>query len=87
MKKISQREARCLRRRVEQLENQARANRNRWSKEWVGGITVTSMAPDAVTIAKVETARALGHAVVVTSSDGRLYFHALPQDPTEAKTL
>jgi hypothetical protein len=44
MKTISQREARRLRKRVQELENQERLRRSRWSSEYPGGTNITTLS-------------------------------------------
>lgn len=65
-KKISQREARELRRRVARLENHAEQKTRIWAQDWPGGVNITHVILDDVTHAKVETARKLGCALVAT---------------------
>lgn len=81
MATISQREARRLRKRVEELEIQEQTRLSRWSSEWMGGtvIVYAKWKPqDSIPVA-VRTARALNHAVVATAdNDGTVRFHALP---------
>lgn len=80
-KQISQREARRLRKRVEELELQEDRRRRAWSQEWFGGVNIATAefnALDRIPVA-IRTARMLGHAVVVIGSDGGdLRFMALP---------
>lgn len=81
MMKISQKEARRLRKRVRELEQAERHRRRSWGQEWLGGVIVTSFqwpTTDQHVIA-IRTARKIGHAVVVTGDDnGMLRFVALP---------
>lgn len=81
MGRISQREARRLRKRVAALEDILSQQRRVWGQEWFGGVEIaqTTWAPtDAIPVA-VKTARKLGHAVVVKGDDsGRVQFMALP---------
>lgn len=82
MRRISQREARRLRKRVNALESAIENQRRRWSQEYVGGVEIgraewekTGSIPVAV-----RTAHKLNHAVVVVGSDtGLIRFVALPQ--------
>jgi hypothetical protein len=76
-KPISQREARSLRKRVEELERAERSRANRWASEWVGGTSLFHMPADAYARASVATSRLLGHAVVVTLDGSDLHFHAI----------
>ncbi len=69
--KISQREARRLRKRVNELEYAETKRRQSWSQEWPGGIHIASTSPSADVLAATRTARRLGHAVVVVlDNDG-----------------
>lgn len=74
--KISQREARQLRKRVLVLENIIAQQNRSWVTEWPSNICIGLMGADAVTIARVQTARKLGHAVVVTVSGTDLALYA-----------
>jgi hypothetical protein len=64
--KISQREARRLRKRVSELEADELSRRRQWATEWPGGTTIasTSWSKDAAVPVAIRTARCLGHAVV-----------------------
>lgn len=78
---ISQREARRLRKRVQELEAENAERLRRWSSEWPGGTSIVSVKWDefARVPVAIRTARALRHAVVVTvSNDGLVNFIALP---------
>lgn len=79
--KISQREARRLRKRVTELETHLDHQRRSWSQEYVGGVEITRTqwkAEDVVPTA-IRTARKLDHAVVCVGDDGGLIrFIALP---------
>lgn len=77
--KISQREARRLKRRVQELERVERSRRGAWAAQWTGGVHLASVSvlPDAR--AAVLTARKLGHAVVCTTpNELEVQFYALP---------
>ena len=79
--RISQREARRLQKRVQELERAALLQRRAWSQEYILGSEIgrTSWSEnDAIPVA-VRTARKLGHAVVVTGDQsGLIRFIALP---------
>ncbi len=63
--KISQREARRLRKRVEELEQQEKYRRNRWASDWHGlWVNILSVNLDAAAYATIKTARILQHAVI-----------------------
>lgn len=79
--RISQREARRLRKRVAELESGIEKQRRVWGQEYIGGVQIASSkwAEDSPVPAQVKVARKLGHAVVVSGDDNQtLYFHALP---------
>lgn len=79
--KISQREARRLKKRVQELEKEINAQRASWSSDWPGGVHIATAEADmlATICARLETARRLGHAVVATeASKTRIEFRALP---------
>jgi hypothetical protein len=79
--KISQREARRLQRRVEELEAQERRRRNAWLQDWPGGAHILTLnQPDELAGGGCLIARKLGHAVVVVPSDDlrELRLYALP---------
>lgn len=81
MSKISQREARRLRKRVDELEGEIKKQRSNWSTDWPGGVHIATVdfTSASLEIAKIQTARRLGHAVVATeASPSRLEFRALP---------
>lgn len=71
MKKISQREAQRLKKRVQHLEGILKRQHNHWSSEWPGGVEIARFQ-DTGNLVRVEirTARLLHHAVVATVSDG-----------------
>lgn len=78
--KFSQREARRLQKRVDELEKQLNDQRYAWAREWPGGthlgtIDCTSKIYDT----QVLVARKLGHAVVLTYHQAdKLEMYALP---------
>lgn len=78
--KISQREARRLRRRVQQLETAEIKRRSAWSSEYPGGVNICNIlySQDDFHAVAIRTARKLGHAVVVVERSGELNFMALP---------
>jgi len=67
--RISQREARRLRKRVHELESNEQKRNNRWSSEYVGGVYLWDVTVPLNVFAAVKVARALGHAVVVVNND------------------
>lgn len=64
--KISQREARRLRKRVYELERILDAQKSQWSSEWPSSTCIGGINVDPATHASIKTARLLKHAVVVT---------------------
>jgi hypothetical protein len=70
---ISQREARRLHKRVEELERVLRTQRNNWAGDWIPGwVHIDSLSLAGEDWATVKTARKLGHAVIIVlSTDGR----------------
>lgn len=86
MKTISQREARRLQQRVAKLENQLDMQRANWSNDWPGGINIDTMTVKEAEFSIADTARKLGHAVVViprangSNYEFLIYALALPSD-------
>ena len=79
--KISQREARRLAKRVAALEGMIARQRSRWLPEYPGGVHIgnINMAERGWLLGRIEGARMLQHAVVVTSNDtNELMLYALP---------
>lgn len=74
--KISQREARRLRKRVAELEEADRVRRSAWHSDWPGGVHLTGFVAHSDIVAQVKTARKLGHAVVVTNTGDNLQLYA-----------
>lgn len=77
MSRISQREARRLRKLVADLERRE-ANRARtWSSEWPGGVHLFGVTLQSDQIACLRTAQKLGHYLVVkVDSCGSTQFYA-----------
>ena len=69
MKKISQREARRLLKRVAELEKQNEQNASAWAREYIGGTNITTITVSDVSHAICRTSRKLGHAIVALPSD------------------
>jgi hypothetical protein len=79
--KISQREARRLRKRVQELEDWERQRMNPWHTGWPRGVDVGSVTVDSATYAALHTARKLRHAVVVVTDElNTLKFYAIPME-------
>lgn len=80
-KAISQREARALRRRVEELERQEEQRRNAWAREYPGGVLIATSTFGSATEfppAVIKNSRKLGHAVVVYADGNLVRYYALP---------
>ena len=73
-KKFSQREAQRLKKRVEELEEIISAQRKSWSSEWPSSVQLLSLTIGESTQFVVNTARRLGHGVVVTTDGNNLIF-------------
>lgn len=79
MKKISQREARLLQKRVVELEALENKRRHQWNSEYPGGVFLTGIVVHSTVHAMVKTARKLGHAVVMTNNgEDSVQLYALP---------
>jgi cell division septum initiation protein DivIVA len=79
--KISQREARRLQKRVDELEEQINKQHRSWSSSYPGGThiaTTTYAAETDFLPAIVKVSRQLGHAVVVVNDGTKLLFYGLP---------
>jgi hypothetical protein len=79
--KISQREARKLRKRIEELEKQEDKRGNAWSSEWPMGkcLGKVQIQADSFMRGAIHASRLLKHAVVVSENDqGEIWFHAMP---------
>lgn len=78
--KISQREARALKKRVDELEGMERGRRDRWCRSYPGGTHLGTLTGTRNWLdGRIEAARMLGHAVVVTTEDtGAIHYYALP---------
>lgn len=79
-KPISQRQAREYRKRAKELEDQLDRQRRRWGAEFIGGTHLGTLPYERDWfIGRIESARMLGHAIIVTEEgDGKLKFLALP---------
>lgn len=79
--KISQREARRMKKRIAELEDTFARQRRSWASEWPRGVLVGSLTSSTDTIPRViQTARKLGHAVVCATGrdNNTVDFYALP---------
>ena len=78
--KISQREAARLKRRVLELLEQEGRRRQAWVRDYPGGTHLGTISMErGYLVGRIEAARMLGHAVVVTEqNDGQLRLYALP---------
>lgn len=82
--KISQREARRLRGRVQELETVLEQQRRAWRKDWPGGTNFATSTGGDVLMAKLRTARLLGHAIVAIPNDDNSdirYYAVNPDNP------
>lgn len=79
-RQISQREAHALAKRVEELEAERNAQRNRWARDYPGGTHIGGITRERDWLSgRIEAARMLGHAIVATEdNDGTIKFYALP---------
>lgn len=79
MRKISQREARSLKKRVAELEAVLQRQRAAYATQWPGGTHVDTMTVKSEEFHIVHTARKLGHAVVLVPSEyPKLHVYACP---------
>lgn len=85
--KISQREARQLKRRVNELETELNRQRHNWTEEWPGGVRIDTVDVNESEYHIADTARNLGHAVVViprllgSQWQFKVYALPLPRNP------
>jgi hypothetical protein len=83
MARISQREARSLRKRVDELTAEINSRRYAWASEYPGGVHLGSvdMVNLPVLFGQIVGARKLKHAVIVTLSPtaNEIRVHALPE--------
>jgi hypothetical protein len=80
-KRISQREAHRLRKRLEELDSLENRRANAWASEWPMGANIgrVKVSADSYIAGAIRTSRLLRHAVVVTCDEsGTINFHALP---------
>jgi hypothetical protein len=82
-KKISQRAARWMQKRIEDLERERGRQRDRWASDWdQSWVNIETLTLSDSSYAKVKTARALKHAVIVLPAESgtvvRLYAERLP---------
>ena len=78
--KISQREARRLRKRVEQLEDLEEQRNNAWTQAWPMGKHIGSvqLVADSFLAGAIKTSRLLNHAIVASITEqGKVNFHAM----------
>lgn len=78
MKTISQREAHRLRKRVSELEHEDHRRLSRWSSDYPG-VLLGTLAVSLSDWQIIRVARALGHAVVLTTdTEGTLRIYGSP---------
>jgi len=76
--KISQREARRLKKRVAELEQKERDQRSNWCRTYPGGICLGTWTMDVDWFrGRLEAARMLGHPLVVTLDQNKASFYAV----------
>jgi hypothetical protein len=68
-RKISQRQAQRLRKKLDELQRRESNNLHSWSSDWVGGVNICTVEPGDRNRHIISTARKLGHAVVVMPAD------------------
>ncbi len=73
--KISQREARRLQKRIIELEAVIDQQRGSWNNEWPGGVHVDTVKVNDIEYGIANTARKLGHAVVVVPREAQNKTH------------
>lgn len=78
MKKIGRRQAMWYRKEAMRLEMVLANQRNRWASEFRPGmVNIETLTLSDASFAKIETARKLGHAVIVIPDSGnRVLFYA-----------
>ncbi len=79
-KKISQREARRLRKRVARLEHEQGVRVARWNREYPGGVNIATITLDPVPMARLDVAQELGFTLVAkraTDGSSRLHLYAV----------
>jgi hypothetical protein len=76
MKRISQREARSLKKELFELKRRLSQQMNVWSSDYPKGIHLLTMEATPVVIATVKTARKLSRAIVVTQEENQIRFYA-----------
>lgn len=76
--KISQREARRLKKRIHELEYERAEQRNRWVRDFPGGIELGHITlPRDWFMGRIEAARMLGYAIVATEHENTLHIFAV----------
>jgi hypothetical protein len=76
--KISQREARRLKKRVEDLERQQNLQRAVWNNSYPGGVHLGYLTLTADWFrGRLEASRMLGHPIVVTLDGAKANFYAV----------
>ena len=76
-KPITQRQARENRKELNRLREVINSQRRGWVRDWPCSTIIGRLEVDAVTAAKIQTARTLRHAVVVTANGNTLALFAL----------
>lgn len=79
MKTISQREARRLQKRVQQLERDQSTRVHSWRRDYPGGINVCTIRLDVEATQRLYTAQLLGFALVTKYDSGQALIFAVKQ--------
>ncbi len=79
-KPISQREARRLKKRVKELEEEKRVALNQWRSEYPGGVCIRNFTCSDVSQAAINTAQKLGCAIIGKLRNDTLYIYAIPTE-------
>jgi len=76
--KISQREARRLKKRVQELELLHAQQHRLWGAEYPGGVSLgrLKLSRDWL-MGRIEAARLLGHAIIITEAENEIHFYAM----------
>ncbi len=83
-KQISQREARRLKKRVEELELNERVRFNSYRSDYPGGVNIVSFGLNDVAMGKLDTAAKLGCALVIRTYGGGIKIYAILKKQNDA---
>ncbi len=80
-RKISQREARKMRKRLAELDQMERVRRNRWASDYPGGVHLTSLTvSDQAMAGRLAASNLFGAALVAKFDSGTLRIFAILPD-------